>query len=280
MNDKSKTARMDEKRKSEISLVTSLEGYILREGGLVIEFFGPPKSGKSWQITKLIELLKSDESFRELKPNFNYVVFKVSLKDERSKDDRFNFHMCYAQAHSYHLRRLRLNKKHPGVSLTPVDLVIADRGPIDDNHWPLVWTEEGKMSPFERDSALRVSYESEGLVNASILMYVSPEEALKREDEKTLEVVGHMRRGEVMNENTLATLCKLYKLGANGEEYKCVDPDGKRKSFRLSRRRPIFVDAENISSEDNAGYIKEEVFKLFVPTSDEYRRNGKQPVEA
>src|SRR3989344_1852192 len=96
-----------------IQKVSSLESYMLKEGGIVIEVFGPPKSGKTWQIIRLIEFLETDDEFRKLKPDFDYRVFKINLKDERSKDDRYNFHMCYAQAHASNLRMLRQRKKHP-----------------------------------------------------------------------------------------------------------------------------------------------------------------------
>jgi hypothetical protein len=149
-----------------IKLVSSLDNFILKDGGLVIEILGPPKSGKTWQIVRLIEFLENDPEFRKLKPDFDYRVFKISMKDERNKDDRYDFHMCYAQAHAYNLRRVRQRRKHPDVELVDLDLVIADRGPLDDNIWPHVWYEEGKMTLEERDTALRTSQEAESLVNA------------------------------------------------------------------------------------------------------------------
>lgn len=262
-----------------IRIVNSLEGCTLKDDGLVIEIFGPPKSGKSWQIKQLIERLQADPTFKDLRPNFNYRVFKFSVKDELSKEDRYAFHMCYVTSHHHYLNRIRRKRKHSDVPLEELDLVISDRGPTDDNSFAHTWFELGKMTDDERDRALLLSNEAEGWVNASILMYVPPEEALRREDEQTLEVVGHKRRGEVMNEPTLRQLCGFYELARLGERYRIVNSfTGKRQEVKLAQRPPIFVDGEKGSKEDNAAYIYDEVFKLFVPTTSEYyRSNGDRP---
>lgn len=259
-----------------IRIVNSLEGCILKEDGLVIEVFGPPKSGKSWQIRKLIERLQTDSTFRGLRSDFNYRVFKFSVKDELSKEDRYAFHMCYVTSHHHNLNRIRRKRKHSDVQLEELDLVIADRGPTDDNSFAHTWYELGKMTDDERDRALLLSNEAEGWVNASILMYVSPEEALRREDKKTLEVVGHTRRGEVMNEATLRQLCEFYEHARMAERsYRIVSSfTGKREDVKLAQKPPIFIDGEKGTKEDNADYIYDEVFKLYVPTTSEYRPNG------
>ena len=259
----------------DVKVVQSLDGCILKDDGLIIEFFGPPKSGKSWQIKRLIERLQTDPKFRDIRPNFDYRVFKFSIKDELSKEDRYEFHMCYVTSHHHNLDRVRRKRKHSDVQLKGLDLIIADRGPIDDNSFAHTWYELGKMTDDERDRALLLSAEAESWVNASILMYVSPEEALRREDEQTLEVVGHKRRGEVMNEPTLKQLCGFYGFTISGNRYRIVNSfTGKRQDVKLAQRTPISVDGEKVSKENNADYIYDEVFKLFVPTSSEYRPNG------
>ena len=256
-----------------ILVVDSLDGFFLKDGGLVLEIFGPPKSGKSWQIRELVHRLQREPAFQRLWPDFDYRVLKINLKDDYSKEDRGNFHLCYALGHSYHLRAVRLKRKHPNVNRRGLDLVIADRGPIDDNYWAYELHEEGELSLEERDYALSISKGAEGLVDAGILIGISSEEALKREREKLREISDyHGRLGKVMNPTTLAGLCRIYNLTANRQPYRAVRTDrGYREAVNLTRRHILPINGEDQDKDANAQRIYDFVLQLSVPTSDEYR---------
>ncbi|MBU2639577.1 MAG: hypothetical protein KKG75_02595 [Nanoarchaeota archaeon] len=257
--------------KSEIKIVSSLDDCILKEDGHIIEVFGPPKSGKTWQIKNLIDSLQENPEFMNLRPNFNYKVLKIDLKSQRSKTNRYSFHRSIAEAHAYNLRRVRLRKKNADVNLNELDLVIADRGPIDDNHWAFALSIEGELSEEQRDSCFALSREAEGLVNAGILVYVSPEEALSRENQIIREKTGHDRRiGSVMNQTSLRNLCELYQLTQVGIPYK-----EERREIMLARRPVLFVDTTPEGSKEvNAKKIYDYVLQLSVPTTEEYKING------
>jgi hypothetical protein len=84
-----------------------------------------------------------------------------------------------------------------------------------------------------------------------------------------------------MNEHTLAVMCGLYHLSGHKLPYRSPDSRGNMRNFVLSKKKPIYVDTQNEDPWDNAEYIRDETFKLFVPTATEHKNGGRAPeVEA
>tara|TARA_Y100000034_G_C6879957_1_gene403029 strand:- start:1103 stop:1933 length:831 start_codon:yes stop_codon:yes gene_type:complete len=257
----------------EIEIVHSLDNYVLKDDGLVIEVFGIPKSGKSWQIKRVLRRLSRDPKFRAMVPDFEFVVYKDDIKERFSKDPRYEFHRCKVLDHETNLRRVRQPRK-PGDDLTPVNLVVSDRGPIDDNHWAYELHEEREISLTEREDLLDISREAEKLVHAGVLVYVDPEEAFKREHE-TVQETGHpSRRGRVMNPNTLGGLASVYDFTRRREKYSTIDRKENPIETRITTRDILSIDTTDYNSKkSNADEVYRFFFDLFVPTSEE-SKNG------
>ncbi len=266
-----------EQKDTDIEIVTSLEDCVLKEDGLVVEIFGMPKSGKTWHIKRVINTLKNDPEFMELRPNFTYRCYKDDIKNRRSKKNRYSFHRCKVLDHEENLREVKnLDRKHSGIHLYELDLVLADRASIDDNHFAYGLYEEREIDLGQREKVLEISQEAEGLIDAGVLFYVTPEEALRREHETIKEIAEYERRwGKVMNPDTLERLSRIYDLTRKREAYKTVNKRGEPTEVDITTRHVKSIDTTMPDSKEvNQGELYKFFFELFVPTSDEYRLNG------
>ena len=178
------------------------EVIVLRPNGVVVEFLGMPKGGKSAQIDALLDNLKRDPQLSDLEVE----VFKPNtlqkLLFSKDPDERAAYHDSIVSKHKSVLDDLYQSIKGRYVKSRQIDLAIFDRCVIDD----LIWTEylfkrRLLASQEEKDHFSMASHYSEIRIHLAIGMNVDPEEAMRREGET---------QGDVMNPRSLEQLYKHY----------------------------------------------------------------------
>lgn len=277
VEDKVRVNESERETNGEIEVVHSLEDYILKDNGLVVEIFGIPKSGKSWHTKNVLRALSANPEFMDMVPDFSWVVYKDDVKGRFSKDPRYEFHKIKVLHHASNLTEVRHGRRPSNSRPRPVDLVISDRGPIDDNHWAYALNEEREITLEERENVLDISRRAESLVHAGVLVYVDTEEALRREHEDIREVADYRsRRGRVMNHDTLEILSNVYSFTRDRMRYPTINRRQEPEEVRITTRQVFYIDTTPPDSKEyNAMQLYNFFFELFVPTRGEHGNNGK-----
>lgn len=155
-----------------------------------IEFLGMPKAGKSTQIELVENVLKHDKKLRVRN------IYEGARICPLDKEDRLLYNSW-----SFHNTANRIMEAQND----DYDFILIDRGVYDHIAFTLALHRSGLLTKKEYEAQTDYFSQFESLEDSAIVLMISPEESMKRENKY------HSFRGRVMNESFLSALHRAYE---------------------------------------------------------------------